>query len=90
MVLFHHITFFYYSNNLNGTEKPVEQDTNLRNELRKNGANVIEDSKVIVNGNVITSQAMGTSVDFGLAVVAYLFGEEAKEELRKNIRFGAL
>ncbi len=33
---------------------------------------------------------MGTSVDFGLAVVAYLFGEEAREELRKNIRFGAL
>ncbi len=56
----------------------------------KDCANVIEDSKVVVNGNIITSQAMGTSVDFGLALVGYLCGEEAKEELRKNIRFGAL
>ena len=59
-------------------------------ELRKGGANVIEDSKVVVNGNIITSQAMGTSVDFGLALVGYLCGEEAKENLRTNIRFGAL
>ena len=73
---------------LNG--KDATSNPGVWDELRKNGANVIEDSKVIVNGNVITSQAMGTSVDFGLAVVAYLFGEEAREELRKNIRFGAL
>lgn len=59
-------------------------------ELGANGANVIEDRKVVVNGNIITSQAMGTSVDFGLALVGYLCGEEAKEELRKNIRFGAI
>ncbi|MBR3247463.1 MAG: DJ-1/PfpI family protein [Clostridiales bacterium] len=59
-------------------------------ELGANGANVIEDSKVVVNGNIITSQAMGTSVDFGLELVGYLCGEEAKEELRKNIRFGAI
>ena len=58
--------------------------------LRAAGANVIEDSKVVVNGNIITSQAMGTSVDFGLALVRFLCGEEASEELRKNIRFGAL
>ena len=58
--------------------------------LRAGGANVIEDSKVVVNGNIITSQAMGTSVDFGLALVRFLCGEEASEELRKNIRFGAL
>ena len=58
--------------------------------LREGGANVIEDSKVVVNGNIITSQAMGTSVDFGLALVGYLCGEEAMEELRKNIRFGAV
>ena len=58
--------------------------------LKSNGANVIEDSKVVVNGNIITSQAMGTSVDFGLALVGFLCGEESREELRKNIRFGAL
>ena len=59
-------------------------------ELRAGGANVIEDSKVVVNGNIITSQAMGTSVDFGLALVGYLCGEDAREELRKNIRLGAI
>ena len=59
-------------------------------ELRAGGANVIEDSKVVVNGNIITSQAMGTSVDFGLALVGYLCGVDAREELRKNIRFGAI
>lgn len=59
-------------------------------ELRANGAEVIEDSKVVVNGNIITSQAMGTSVDFGLELVGYLCGEDAKEALRKNIRFGAI
>lgn len=59
-------------------------------ELRAAGANVIEGSKVVVNGNIITSQAMGTSVDFGLALVGYLCGEEEKEALRKNIRFGEI
>ena len=59
-------------------------------ELRAGGANVIEDSKVVVNGNIITSQAMGTSVDFGLALVGYLTDAETEESLRKNIRFGAL
>ena len=55
--------------------------------LRENGADLVEDSKVVVCGNIITSQAMGTSVDFGLALVGYLCGEEAKESLKANIRF---
>ena len=59
-------------------------------ELRSKGADLVEDSKVVISGNIITSQAMGTSVDFGLALVSYLCGEEAQEELRKNIRFGAI
>ena len=57
------------------------------NELRAGGADLIEDSKVVVCGNIITSQAMGTSVDFGLAIVGYLCGEEEKETLKANIRF---
>ena len=55
--------------------------------LRADGADVIEDSKVVVNGNIITSQAMGTSVDFGLALVDFLLGKEAMETLKANIRF---
>lgn len=56
-------------------------------ELGSGGANLIEDSKVVVNGNIITSQAMGTSVDFGLALVGYLCGEDVKEDLKESIRF---
>ena len=59
-------------------------------ELCAGGADLIKDSKVVVCGNIITSQAMGTSVDFGLELVGYLCGEEAKEDLRVNIRFGAI
>ena len=73
---------------LNGKESTC--NPGFWEELRANGANVIEDSKVVVNGNIITSQAMGTSVDFGLALVGYLCGEDAMEALRKNIRFGAI
>ena len=73
---------------LNG--KDATSNPGVWEQLRANGANVIEDTKVHVNGNIITSQAMGTSVDFGLELVGYLCGEEEKESLRKNIRFGAI
>ena len=55
--------------------------------LRENGANVIEDSKVVVNGNIITSQAMGTSVNFGLAIVEYFQGKESADEMKGKICF---
>ena len=55
--------------------------------LKEGGALLDEDSKVVTCGNIITSQAMGTSVDFGLAIVAYLAGEEEAAKLKANIRF---
>ena len=55
--------------------------------LRENGANVIEDSKVVVNGNIITSQAMGTSVNFGLAIVEYFQCKESAYEMKGKICF---
>ena len=55
--------------------------------LKSNGANVIEDSKVVVNGNIITSQAMGTSVPFGLAIVEYFQGKEAADVMKGKILF---
>lgn len=55
--------------------------------LRQNGAVLDEESKVVTDGNIITSQAMGTSVDFGLAIVSYLCGAEDAEKLKANIRF---
>ena len=58
--------------------------------LEKEGAQVDKNAPVVRSGNIITSQAMGTSVDFGLALVGFLCGEEEKEALRTNIRFGAI
>ena len=55
--------------------------------LKETGAELDEDSKVVVDGNIITSQAMGTSVDFGLAIVGYLLGAEEAAKLKANIRF---
>jgi len=73
---------------LDGKESTCNPD--FWEELLNDGADLLKDNKVVINGNVITSQAMGTSVDFGLALVAYLCGEEEAEELRKIIRFGAI
>jgi 4-methyl-5(b-hydroxyethyl)-thiazole monophosphate biosynthesis len=52
------------------------------------GADVIMDKKVVVDGNFITSPGMGCSVDFGLAILEYMQGAEAKDEMAKRIEFG--
>jgi 4-methyl-5(b-hydroxyethyl)-thiazole monophosphate biosynthesis len=48
---------------------------------------VDKDATVVRSGNIITSQAMGTSHDFGLEIVKYFAGEEAASSLKSNIRF---
>ena len=55
--------------------------------LEKDGALVDKDAPVVRSGNIITSQAMGTSHDFGLEIVKYFAGEEAASSLKSNIRF---
>ena len=55
--------------------------------LEKKGAQVDKDAPVVRSGNIITSQAMGTSHDFGLEIVKYFAGEEAASSLKSNIRF---
>jgi 4-methyl-5(b-hydroxyethyl)-thiazole monophosphate biosynthesis len=37
--------------------------------------------KVVVDGDLITSQGAGTSVDFGLALVEKLYGADAREDI---------
>ena len=59
----------------------------FRDKLKEAGAVLEADSKVVICDNIITSQAMGTSVDFGLAIVDYLAGEDEAESLKSNIRF---
>ena len=40
---------------------------------------------VTVDGNIITARGAGFAVDFGLAIVAYLKGEDAAEKVAHSI-----
>ena len=46
---------------------------------------VIADTKVVRDGRIITAAGMGVAVQFGLALVAALKGDEAAEQLRRAI-----
>ncbi|GMI49226.1 hypothetical protein TrCOL_g4719 [Triparma columacea] len=43
------------------------------------------ESRVVVKGNVVTSQGPGTSLDFALKIGGVLFGEEEEERIRKEL-----
>lgn len=44
-------------------------------------------NRVLVDGNLITSQGPGTSMEFSLAIVEKLFGRERALELAKTMVF---
>ncbi|CAJ1408886.1 unnamed protein product [Effrenium voratum] len=44
-----------------------------------------EDSRAVVDGNVITSQGPGTSLQFALKIVEQLYGKDKAEELAKQM-----
>lgn len=50
------------------------------------GAEVVYEPAV-TDGKIITGRGMGCAIDFGLAIVEYLKGSEAKEELARKIVF---
>jgi 4-methyl-5(b-hydroxyethyl)-thiazole monophosphate biosynthesis len=41
--------------------------------------------KVVVDGNIITSQGPGTAIDFALAIVEYLLGPEKAANMRRVV-----
>lgn len=47
------------------------------------------DDAVVEDGNVITSRGAGTSIEFALAVVRRLAGEDAAREIAERIQYGA-
>ncbi len=51
------------------------------------GAQVIKDGRVCVDGRFITARGMGVSIDFGLAIVKELAGEEAARKVAESIQF---
>ena len=48
------------------------------------GAHFKEDG-VVVDGNIITSRGLGTAIDFSLAIITYLLGENTARELSNQI-----
>ena len=46
--------------------------------------------KVVVDGNIITSQAIGTLFEFNFAIVEALFGKEKVKELKERIIYKAV
>lgn len=43
------------------------------------------DGRVIVDGNIITSQGPGTSIEFALKIVETLLGKEKSEEIKRSL-----
>lgn len=47
------------------------------------------DANVVVDGNVITSQGFGTSVDMGLALIEYFKGREEAKRIQYEVMYRA-
>lgn len=50
------------------------------------GANIIKDSGVVVDGNIVTARGMGVAQRFGLTLVSLLRGEETAKNIEKSIQ----
>lgn len=48
---------------------------------------VCTEGTVVKDGNIITSKGPGTAMDFGLALIAFLAGEEKAEEVRSGLLY---
>lgn len=46
---------------------------------------VLSEENAVTDGNIITSRGMGTAVDFSLAIIRKLAGEDAVEQVKKGI-----
>ncbi len=47
----------------------------------------IRDEKVVVDGNIITSKGLGTSIDFALALISILKDDEVSLSIGKSIQY---
>ena len=49
------------------------------------GKAILTREAVVKDGNIITSRGAGTAIDFGLALIKELLGEEISEKIGKEI-----
>lgn len=47
--------------------------------------NALAEQRVVQDGNIITSRGAGTALDFGLALVKLLYGQEKSDEIARRI-----
>ena len=47
------------------------------------------DANVVVDGNIITSQGLGTAIDLGLALVEYFKGREVAKKMQHDVMYRA-
>ena len=45
----------------------------------------LADTRVVTDGKIITAAGMGVALEFGLALVAALKGQQAADELRRAV-----
>ena len=53
--------------------------------LGEHGAHVVADKPVVVDGSFITSQGMGTAIDFALTIISVLADDDAVQDVRTKI-----
>lgn len=53
--------------------------------LAEQGAELVPDESVVVDGNVFTSQGAGTAMAFGLEIVRHYLGDAAVERVREGV-----
>ena len=45
----------------------------------------VSDDKVCVDGNIVTSQGVGTAIDFALEIIKILASEEISNQVKESI-----
>lgn len=65
--------------------KHATANPNFQHVLAENGAELEPDSAVVVDGNITTSQGMGTAVRFGLSLVKQIAGADVAAKVQSAI-----
>ncbi|XP_026478864.1 protein dj-1beta-like [Ctenocephalides felis] len=71
-----------------GLKKRVTSYPSMKSEMVKDGCyTYVDDQKVVVDGNVITSQGPATAINFAIVLVEQICGREKAQEVSKGLLF---